>query len=113
MMKLFNTCSTYITFFLCGICSTFTSYCADYTIALEKAKEAALIQTGIQEKLDLSRRYAEKEAMKIVKDIGIEKPVAACVYLYKIYKDKAISFKVAKEQRIKLELNKIHYTINF
>lgn len=85
----------------------------DYNIALEKAREAALIQTGIQQKIDLTRQYAEKQAMIIVKDIGIEKPIAACLFVYKVYKDKAISFKVADQQRIKLELRKIHYTINF
>lgn len=113
MIKLLNNSITYSIFFLHIMCNTLLVYGDDYTIALEKAKEAALIQTGIQEKIDLSKQYAEKQAMMVVKDIGIEKPVAACLFVYKVYRDRAISFRVADQQRIKLELTKIHYTINF
>ena len=58
--------------------------------ALFRAKDAALIQTGIQSKIDMLSAYAEGKARTYIQKVGLEKPTAVAMTVYMIYKTRQI-----------------------
>jgi hypothetical protein len=85
----------------------------DYSEALDKAREAAMIQSGLQSKINDTRKWAEKEAYLVARKIGIEKEVGVCVYLFVVYRNRSIDLGVGNQKRLRLYQNKAEFEIKF
>lgn len=80
-------------------------------IAIEKAREAAMIQLGVQKIINDTQKYAEGQVNRRLHDWKIDKEVAFTAGVYKIVKEKTISFKLkGNVYRISTEsVNFTHY----
>ena len=89
------------------------SFAADYGPALDKAKDAALIQTGIQGNIDKLKSYGEGQAKRYAYNLGVEKELATLIVGYKIYHDKGVSFPVDHTKRLSIHTDRVELKINF
>jgi hypothetical protein len=72
----------------------------DYGVALDKAREAALIQSGVMDKVNRAKAYGEKESLKVAKDLGVDKPLGVALYLGKVYRDREVSIRITNAVRL-------------
>lgn len=89
------------------------AYADNYGPALDKAKDAALIQTGIQANIDKAKAMGEAQAKKTAYDLGVDKELGVGIVAYKIYKDKAISFPLDKTKHITIHEDRLELKISF
>lgn len=61
--------------------------------ALNKTKEALLIQSGFQKIAEQAGQYYQNKAMKIVKQYSLESEVGVIGLGYKLYKTRTFKFK--------------------
>lgn len=73
-------------------------YADNSEVALEKAKEAALIQSGVQKFIDNLKNYGTKEIHNKLIKFGVEKEIAGCLYTYKVIRDRSISFPISRKR---------------
>lgn len=98
---------------LISMLSASVSAAGRYDEALSKAKDAALIQSGVQAEADKAKRQLEAYGLFQATRLGVEKPVTAMLYCTKAYVDKAVSFPIDSNKRIRLELDRAGITIDF
>lgn len=84
---------------------------ADYGPAIDKAKQAGMIQTGLQAKYDLvTKTYPEKTAIYLGNKLGITKPASFLVGAYGVYQKREITFSLGeigcnlKQDRVELKI---------
>jgi hypothetical protein len=66
----------------------------NYNQAIDSAKHAALIQSGVQAQMDSIQNKASKFAEQKIKDAGMEAPSALIAYGYKTIKTRQVNFHV-------------------
>lgn len=84
-------------------------FAIEYGPALDAAQKAALIQTGIQDKITLTGDWLKNQVV----EAGLGDPLAAILYCGKTYRDKALSFPVGKQKRIELRRDGVGLTLGF
>lgn len=85
---------------------------ADYTIAMDKAKDAFLIQSGFQDMLNKFTQFGEKQARIYINKIGADKPAEIGAAMYYLYKNKTIPIRINNNNKIELHEDRINYIIN-
>lgn len=85
----------------------------DYFPALDKAKDAALIQSGVQADIDKLKAYGEAKGKEIAYDLGVEKPMFVGIFAYKVYRDKGVSFPLDKTKRLSIHTDRMELKVNF
>lgn len=70
--------------------------------ALDKLREAAMIQFGVTKMMDHTKTYVESQ-------LKIRKEVMVVAGIYKIVKEKSIEFKISKDT-VKISTNSVGYT---
>lgn len=71
-------------------------------VALDKAKEAALIQLGIPTMMKNAKTH-------FIGQLKVDREVILVAGIYKIVKDKAIEFNISKDS-VKISTNSVGYT---
>ena len=77
----------------------------DYTVAIDAAKRAAMIQTGAQSYQDKFSSYAQDRANTIVTKAGLTVPVGIVYGSYWLYKNRKIPLHYSK---VKLDIYQDH-----
>jgi hypothetical protein len=77
----------------------------DYTVAIDAAKRAAMIQTGAQSYQDKFSSYAQDRANTIVTKAGLTVPVGIIYGSYWLYKNRKIPLHYSK---VKLDIYEDH-----
>lgn len=85
------------------------AYAIDYSDALGHARQAFLIQSGIQDGIQRTGDYMVAQ----VKQAGLGTEFGAGLFAYKIYRDKMLTFPVSHKTRVTLNLNSITFTIHY
>lgn len=91
---------------------TSSVFADEYSYALNKAKQAFLIQSGLQKQIKLLQRYVNKQVMEAVESLELTQEVGIIGGSYKIYKAKRVSFKI-DGKRFTLTPNSISVTLKF
>lgn len=86
---------------------------SDYSTALDKAKDAAMIQSGVQDNIDQLRSYGESKAKYYATSLGIDKELALGIIGYKVYHDKGFSVPLSKTKRLTVHTDRVELKINF
>ena len=73
----------------------------DYGDAIEHAKNAFLIQSGIQHNLDMTGNWAKEQVSKL----GFDKEIGAGYFVYKAYKTQSINFPIGHDRRVGITTN--------
>lgn len=91
-----------------------TSYSVqhNYTQAVDKAKEAAYIQSGLSARVGEAKAMGEKAVKHFAMKAGIEREFGASLYLYKCYRDQAVRFRY-KSITYTLKLDRVQMEIPF
>lgn len=92
---------------------TTSVYATDYSTALDKAKEAAMIQSGVQANIDKLRGYGESKAKYYATSLGVDKELAFAIIGYKVYRDKGFSVPLSKTQRLTVHTDRVEWRLNF
>lgn len=83
----------------------------DYTIAVDRAKTALYIQSGLSSKVDMISRYAEKRATYYCTKAGIEKPVDVAFFMYYTYKQQKLTIPLVYRSKLNVQPNQIDVEI--
>lgn len=83
-----------------------------YVDALDKAKEAAMVQSGLKGTIERYTSMAQQQLMTQAATYHIDKPIYISLLGYKVYKDKAIIVPF-NEKQIVINLNSIKVVIKF
>lgn len=86
-----------------------SAYAVDYGDALSHAKQAFLIQSGIQSDIQKTGDYFVAQ----VKQAGLGTEMGAGIFTYKVYRDKALTFPISHKTKITLNLNSVTFTIHY
>lgn len=85
------------------------AYAIDYSDALGHARQAFLVQSGIQDGIQKTGDYVVAE----IKRMGLATPMGAGLFTYKIYRDRALTFPISHKTRVTLNLNSVTFTIHY
>ena len=66
---------------------------SQYDVAFDKAKEAFVIQSGVQDNINMVTSYVERNANRIVTNMKIKNEVGIVGGIYRIYRDKGINYR--------------------
>lgn len=76
---------------------------SDYDLAIQKAGEAAYIQSGAQRVVKSVEEYGIRKAKKV----GIERELFLGLFLYKTYRTQTITIPMSNNKRLHLRLNSV------
>lgn len=88
---------------------TANAYAVDYSDALSHARQAFLIQSGIQDGIQKTGDYFVAQ----VKQAGLGSEMGAGIFTYKVYRDKALTFPISHKTKITLSMNSVTFTIHY
>lgn len=76
-------------------------------VALDKAIEAAYIQTGLQGDVALFENYCSAKGTLYVNRWGVAKPLAIGLFTYRTIKHKELALRINSNKKLKLTTNSI------
>lgn len=76
-------------------------YAIDYSTAFNNAKNAFLIQSGVQDNINKFGQYGLSQ----LKYYGLENEFGAVAFSYRVYRDKAGSISLGSGKRLTINLN--------
>lgn len=90
---------------------TFNSPARNRDDALDNAKKAFLIQSGIQSNIDRAGSYYENVSKKYARAAGIEKELGIILYSAKIIRDRRLQLKFWGEKHIEVARDHVSCSI--
>ena len=88
------------------------SKASEYKMAVSAAKQAFMIQSGLNNQLSLVQKYSENKVRQVVQDFDIETELAVALFTYKTLKDKSVSFRY-RDKSVLLNPNLLSFTFAF
>lgn len=85
----------------------------DYGAAIDAAKRSALIQSGVQSRIDQIQHSAESKGTAIVKDLGMDLEVGTAAYLYRCYRDQSLHIPLGNNRTLTLKPNGVDMVYSF
>lgn len=84
----------------------------DYAPAINTAREAFLVQTGIKGYIRKAQKMASKEFMEFLEEYGVLEETAIGAATYKVYRSRQVSFRY-KGKRFTLTPNSVTISMGF
>ncbi len=84
-----------------------------YSQALSRAKDAAMIQSGVQGRIDTVKGQLEAYGKAQADLLGVGEPLGVVLYCSKVYHDKSLTIPLTKTEKLQLKTDQAAITINF
>lgn len=89
-----------------------TAEASEYKMAASAAKQAFMIQSGLNNQLSLIQKYSENKVKQVAQNFDIETELALVLITYKTLKDKSVTFRY-RDKSVLLNPNLVSFTFAF